>query len=325
MHGIGNDGHVMSAQPLEQRLVREAARWYIRLHEAAPDAAQRTLFEQWRSQHPDHDRAWQLAQRVSEQWKGIPDGVGLRTLDRADRLSRRAGLKALMLLMTAGPAALVVWRQGAWSADERTLVGEQRQIDLADGTRLNLNTDSAVDIAFDAHQRLIRLRSGEVLVTTGRDPLNRPLRIQTEQGNVYPVGTRFSVRLEGDDNLVCVYSGAVDICPKGRTEPTRVSAGNQARFNSHWVLAAQPLTPGSDGWSTGVLRVERMPLSAFTRELNRYRPGWVRCDPQIADLLISGAFQLRDTDLALSAVARALPVSVVYRTRYWVTLAPRLV
>ena len=68
-----------------------------------------------------------------------------------------------------------------------------------------------------------------------------------------------------------------------------------------------------------------MPLSAFARELNRYRPGWVRCDPQVADLLISGAFQLSDTDLVLSAVARALPVSVVYRTRYWVTLQPRSV
>ena len=313
----------MSAPPLEHNVVRQAARWYIRLHEAAPDAAQRQVFEQWRSQHPDHERAWQLAQRVSEQWKGIPEGVGLPTLDRADRLSRRAGLKALMLLMTAGPAALVVWRHGTFSADERTLVGEQRQIDLADGTRLNLNTDSAVDIAFDAHQRLIRLRSGEILVTTGQDPLKRPLRVQTEQGSVYPIGTRFSVRLEDDDSLVCVYGGAVDICPNGRPEATRVSAGNQARFDRVHVLAAQPLVPGSDGWSTGVLRVERMPLSTFTRELNRYRSGWVRCDPHIADLLISGAFQLRDTDLVLSAVARALPVSVVYRTRYWVTLQPR--
>lgn len=315
----------MSAQPLEQRVVREAARWYIRLHEAAPDAAQRKLFEQWRSQHHDHERAWQLAQRVSERWQGIPEGIGLRTLDRADRLSRRAGLKALMLLMTAGPAALVVWRHGDWSADERTLVGEQRQIDLVDGTRLNLNTCSAVDIVFDAHQRLIRLRSGEVLVTTGRDPLNRPLRVQTEQGNVYPVGTRFSVRLEDDDSLVCVYGGAVDMCPIGGAGVTRVSAGNQAHFDSQHVMAVQPLVPGSDGWSMGVLRVERMPLSTFTRELNRYRSGWVRCDPQIADLLISGAFQLRDTDLVLNAVVQALPVSVVYRTRYWVTLQPRSV
>ncbi len=313
----------MSAEPLGQRAVREAARWYIRLHEAAPDAAQRKLFEQWRSQHPDHERAWQLAQRVSEQWKGIPDGVGLLTLDRADRLSRRAGLKALMLLMTAGPAALLVWRHGTWTADERTRVGEQRQIDLADGTRLNLNTDSAVDITFDAHQRLIRLRSGQVLVTTGRDQLNRPLRVQTEQGNVYPVGTRFSVHLKGNESLVSVYGGAVDICPNGCADATRVSAGNQAHFDSLRVMTAQPLSPGSDEWSRGVLRVERMPLSTFAKELNRYRPGWVRCDPDIAELLISGAFQLRDTDLVLSAVAQALPVNVVYRTRYWVTLQPR--
>ena len=315
----------MSTRPLEPRVVREAARWYIRLHEAAPDAAQRKLFEQWRSQHHDHERAWQLAQSVSERWQGIPEGVGLRTLDRADSLSRRGGLKALVLLMPSGPAALLVWRHADWSADERTLIGEQRQIDLVDGTRLNLNTGSSVDIVFDALQRLIRLRAGEVLVTTGSDPLNRPLRIQTAQGNVYPIGTRFSVRLEDDDSLVVVYGGAVDICPAGRAGATRVSAGHQARFDSQHVMAVQPLTPGSDGWSTGVLRVERMPLSAFAKELNRYRPGWLRCDPQIANLLISGAFQLRDTDRVLNAVAQALPISVVYRTRYWVTLQPRSV
>lgn len=313
----------MSEPPLAQSVVREAARWYIRLHEAGHGVAKRKRFEQWRSQHPDHDRAWQLAQRVSEQWTGIPDGVGLRTLDRADQLNRRAGLKALMLLMVAGPAALVVWRHGDGPAAERTRVGEQRQIDLADGTRLNLNTDSAVDITFDAHQRLIRLRSGEVLVTTGQDQFNRPMRVLTEQGNVYPVGTRFSVRLEGADSLVSVFGGAVDICPKGRTDATRVSAGNQVRFDSQLVMPAQSLLPGSDDWSIGVLRVERMPLSTFSRELNRYRAGWVRCDPNIGDLLISGAFQLRDTDLVLSAVAQVLPVSVVYRTRYWVTLQPR--
>lgn len=314
----------MSEVPLERSIVREAARWYLRLNEGEGDATQQLRFEQWRKQHPDNERAWQLAQRVSQQWQGIPTGLGLPTLERADRLSRRSGLKALILLMTAGPAALMAWRHSSWSADERTAVGEQRQINLPDGTQLNLNTQSAVDIVFDATQRLIRLRAGEILVTTGQDRLKRPLLVQTDQGNVRPVGTRFSVRLEAEGSLVSVFAGAVDIQPNRGTTEVRLNAGQNVRFDSHHVLTATALTPGSGDWAQGVLRVERMPLSAFVLELNRYRPGWVRCDPQVGDLLISGAFQLRDTDLILSAVSRALPVDVLYRTRYWVTVQPRI-
>ncbi|MGE8189633.1 FecR domain-containing protein [Pseudomonas sp. NPDC086278] len=314
----------MSDLPLERSVVREAARWYMRLNDMDHDAAQHVRFEQWRKQHPDHERAWQLAQRVSQQWQGIPSGVGLPTLDRADQLSRRSGLKALVLLMTAGPAALVAWRQSSWSADERTAIGEQRQINLPDGTQLNLNTQSAVDIVFDATQRLIRLRAGEILVTTAQDRLKRPLLVQTDQGNVRPVGTRFSVRLEEAQSLVSVFAGAVDIQPNRGNAEVRLNAGQNVRFDNHHVLAATALPAGSGDWAQGVLRVERMPLSAFVRELNRYRPGWIRCEPQVGELLISGAFQLRDTDLVLSAVSRALPVSVVYRTRYWVTLQSRL-
>lgn len=314
----------MSEPSLPRSAVREAAAWYMRLQDGESDANQRARFEHWLKQHPDHERAWQLAQRVSLQWQGIPNGVALPTLERADRISRRSGLKALIVLMTVGPSALLTWRYSSLSADERTAIGEQRQVNLPDGTQLSLNTHSAVDITFDATERLIRLRAGEILVTTGQDSLNRPLLVQTDQGQVRPIGTRFSVRLEPGDSLVTVYEGAVEITPQQGRASTRLNAGSQARFDGLSARAPTPLMPGSDEWAMGVLRVDRMSLAAFAQELNRYRPGWIRCDPHVAHLLISGAFQLRDTDLVLKALTRALPVEVVYRTRYWVTLQPRV-
>lgn len=313
----------MSELPLERHIVREAARWYMRLNGAEPDPVQQQRFERWRSQHPDHERAWQLAQRVSQQWQGIPQGVALPTLEQADRLNRRAGLKALILLMTAGPAALVAWRHSDWLADERTAIGEQRQLTLVDGTHLFLDTHTAVDIGFDATRRLLHLRAGEIYVTTHPDSLGRPLWVQTEQGIIRPVGTRFSVRQQAADCRVSVFAGAVDIQPRQGGSPVRLDAGQAASFDSRQVSRSASLPVGAGDWVNGVLRVESMPLSAFVEELNRYRPGWVRCEPQVGQLLITGAFQLRDTDLILSAVSRALPVQVVYRTRYWVTLQAR--
>jgi len=315
----------VSERPLERHIVREAARWYIRLNGAEHSPALQLRFERWRDQHPDHARAWQLAQRVSEQWQGVPEGVALPTLERADGLSRRAGLKALMVLMTAAPAALVAWRQTDWLADERTAIGEQRELTLIDGTRLALNTQTGVDIVFDASQRLLRLRGGEILVITHPDSLSRPLSVQTEQGIIRALGTRFSVRQEGNDSQVSVFAGAVAIQPVQGGSDLHLSAGQSAHFDRRQVSSPAPLLTGAGEWASGVLRVERMPLNLFVEELNRYRPGWVRCDAQVGQLLISGAFLLRDTDLILSAVSRALPVQVVYRTRYWVSLQARTV
>ncbi|WP_409567139.1 FecR domain-containing protein [Pseudomonas sp.] len=190
---------------------------------------------------------------------------------------------------------------------------------------MSLDTQTAVDITFDATQRLLHLRAGEILVTTHPDRLNRPLRVQTEQGVIRPVGTRFSVRQEANACRVSVFAGAVDVRPREAGSDLRVTAGQTVRFDRLGVSPATPLPAGAGDWAHGVLRVERMPLAAFVEELNRYRRGWLRCDPQVGPLLISGAFQLRDTDLVLSAVSQALPVQVVYRTRYWVTLQPRAV
>jgi ferric-dicitrate binding protein FerR (iron transport regulator) len=73
-----------------------------------------------------------------------------------------------------------------WLADLRTATGEQKSF----GTRLVLNTASAVDVAFSSNERLVKLVAGEILITTGRDPSPdfRPFILQTRQGNVRALG-----------------------------------------------------------------------------------------------------------------------------------------
>ena len=66
-----------------------------------------------------------------------------------------------------------------------------------------------------------------------------------------------------------------------------------------------------------------MPLAEFLGELGRYRHGWLRCRPEVARLLISGAFQLDNSERILAALPATLPVQVEYRTRYWVTVGAR--
>jgi transmembrane sensor len=63
-----------------------------------------------------------------------------------------------------------------------------------------------------------------------------------------------------------------------------------------------------------------MLLSEFTAELSRYRPGLLRCAPEVADLKVSGTYQLADTEQILQLLARSLPLRIDYRTRYWVSI-----
>ena len=77
---------------------------------------------------------------------------------------------------------------------------------------------------------------------------------------------------------------------------------------------------GGVGGIEGMLVANDQRLDAFLAELSRYRPGWLRCDPAVAGLRISGAFAIDDSDQTLRALSTTLPVRVVQTTRYWVTV-----
>lgn len=211
----------------------------------------------------------------------------------------------------------------ATEADHRTATGERQALALADGTRLQLDTASAVDVEFDSAQRLIRLRSGAIYIQTAPDAQvpPRPLRVATAQGTLQALGTRFTVRQEAGHALVAVFEGAVQARPAAAGAGALVlQAGQQARITRGQAGPTQPVAPQADSWTRGVLHVRDMPLRDFVAELGRYRPGVLRCDPTVAGLRISGVFQLRDTMAVLDSLPQALPVAVAYRSPYWVVV-----
>lgn len=319
------------ARPLERAVAREAAEWLVQLHEGAT-AADVAACDRWRAADPEHERAWQRAQRVNAKFCVVPPGVGMPALGREVRMDRRAALKALTVLLVAGPAAGYLayretpWRE--WTSDERTATGERRSLVLADGTHVDLNTATAIDAAFSATERRLILNAGEILVETGPDAHNpsasyRPFVVQTRQGRVRALGTRFVVRQESDEpaTRVAVLESAVEITPAAAPRDQRViAAGQQARFTATRIGTPEPADAHVTDWSHGVLFADRMRLGDFTAELSRYRAGVLRCDPAVADLRITGAFQLDNTDNILTALPDTLPVHVAYRTRYWVSI-----
>jgi len=312
-----------------QQVVRQAINWLLRLRNHATHPTLHQQFEVWRAAHPEHELAWQRMQSLHSELtvnlRAVPGAhIALDTLEiSARRLDRRQALKLLSGVALAGSAAWLGKDLG-WqplSADFATTVGERRGFQLPDGTRLELNTQSAADLAYTAQQRLITLARGEILVTCGRDPA-RPLLVRSRQGLFEGLEGRFVVRQESDCTRLSVTSGRVVIRSHSddNGNPLRVNAGQSYLITSSTATVAPPLEMDADAWADGLIVTRNMRLEDFLNEVGRYRRGYLKCAASIADLRLSGVFRLEDTDKLLAVLPRTLPVQIRYRTRWWVTV-----
>ena len=226
----------------------------------------------------------------------------------------------------AGPLGIasqhVPWQQ--WTADQRTAVGEQKNLQLPDGTQLLLNTQSAVDIAFNLHERRVMLLEGEVLISTAKDPGIRPFIVETPQGIARALGTRFCVRINGARSQVSVLEGLVELTPQLLQQSTTLKAGERQSFKLNRLDPLERFDTSALAWDKGMLLANNMRLDELLGELSRYRPGMLRCHEDVAALRVSGAFSLRDTDASLRLLSDTLPLNINSLTRYWLSVEPRV-
>lgn len=314
-------------------LLVEAADWMVRLRAGPMSTYSRRQFEQWRNRSAAHVEAWARAERVLGTFDIVPSNVGSQTMKQLARPGRRQALRALGSVAVAAPLAWLAWRDPtatswitSWQADLRTAAGEQRTVTLKDGTRLVLNTASAVDVAFSSAERRLNLRQGEMLVTTShQDPssVDRPFVVQTAQGEVRALGTRFSVRTEDEGTRVTLFEGALQIRTAHGGQSLLLRAGEQTLFSATAIAPPHAASAAASLWTQGMLVASDMRLGDFTAELGRYRAGVLRCHPGAANLRVSGAFPLKDTDASLQLLQRTLPVRISTLTRYWVVIARR--
>ncbi|MFJ4065937.1 FecR domain-containing protein [Pseudomonas sp. NPDC089996] len=303
---------------ISPEVARQAAHWHMLMLDDGVSPAQREACTRWRAAAPEHERAWQKAERVRAQLGLLPPRLAMGTLDR----ERRQAMKQLLTLAIVAPLGYLGYRQLSPQPAYATVVGQHRRFTLADGTLLDLNTDTVVDVRLEERQRLITLQRGEVLVVSGPDASSthhRPLRVASGQGLMEAMGTRFMVRQRERSTQLSVLEGAVRVSPFEGARHT-IEAGQQLTFDAQGQGHRGIAREQDSLWTQGQLVVEDMPLRQFLSELGRYRSGWLRCQPEAAHLRISGTFQLGNTDAILAALPATLPVNVDYRTRYWVTV-----
>ena len=320
--------------PIAPAVAEAAADWFTLLHSGEATAAEQARWRQWHDAHADHARAWQHLQAITGALPGLnAGGLGYRTLHGAPALaSRRRLLGAFAGVGTAAGAGWLATRTPQWqqlAADYASGTGERRRHRLPDGTELLLGTRSAVALHFDGTERRVRLLQGEALFTTGH-PAGawgaRPFVVETAEGRVRALGTRFTVRQNDAQTQVAVFEGAVEIRPVDAApgpSPLRLDAGQTAAFDRLRWQAPAAAGEREAAWSQGQLWVDNQRLDDFLAELSRYRTGWLRAAPEVAGLRFSGVFPLgndhapADTDAVLAMLPNSLPVQVRWRTRWW--------
>src|SRR6266851_5326700 len=325
----------------------EAAVWIWRMDSAAVAAADRQAFEAWLRQDPRHRRA---AAALSTVW-GTLDG--LAEAKREEKIATFTNTAQLPLLhhpqrwwfaAAAAVAVGAIWlQQGSELQTLATAVGQQRNVTLADGSTVTLNTNTILETDLRWHTREIYLRKGEAHFQVAHDR-SRPFLVHAGDAVVRAVGTAFEVRVLTDQHVdVVVNEGRVEVqataplpaSPNPATHARTATATTVRALNAGERLstasrdyAVTPVTAqqmsSELAWREGAIIFDGQPLSEAIAEIERYTDARiVVSDPEIARLRVGGRFRTGNVQEFFDALQTALPVSIRHTNAGLVFIDPR--
>jgi transmembrane sensor len=287
------------------RARNQAARWVSRLTSGEATDADLRVFERWRAESPENalaaDELWSL-------WLHV-DRIGPPRRNRL--LGRRltqygwAGLAASLLV---GFLAFRFWHD--WRFDQVTAIGERREVVLSDGTRVELNSDTALSVRFDGAGRHVSLARGEAYFDVVHLP--QPFLVESGSVRVRDLGTAFAVRRDDTQHAkISVERGEVEV--QVGSVHGRLVGGQATLAGSGVELRARQIDPFVDlAWRRGRLIIVDQTLASVVGALSAYRNGMIFItDPAAANLHVNAVISLAHIDDWLLALPRAEPVRVV--------------
>lgn len=178
-------------------------------------------------------------------------------------------------------------------ADHLTVVGERQRLQLEDGSRVLLNTNSAFSSTINERQRVARLYQGEAFFEVAANR-GQPLEIDAGPVQASVRDTAFAVRYLDGVAQVNVQRGDVDLRATHNDARVRLSAGESIRIGPNGFDHPAKLDTATDlAWVQGRLIFENCPLDKVLAELRRYYPGWIiNTNEQLADVNVTGNYRL---------------------------------
>ncbi|VVN44562.1 Protein FecR [Pseudomonas fluorescens] len=304
-----------------QTTVRDdAARWFVRLQEPAIDADEQQRFDAWLNQHPQHRDEFQLLQ-------GLWSAADLLPAPRLKALvetppTRRERRPMLRYAVAASVLAVALGlglfsglnHPGGYRAEFATALGERKHVALPDGSVIDLNSRSRLQVRFEQDRRLIELAEGEAMFSVAHDT-SRPFVVETGNGKVTVTGTRFDVRRDIAQTRVAVEQGTVKVQGRDAADDQfiNLTAGLGTYVDAQGkVAAAYTVNPAElTAWRGGKLVFNNASLSEVVAEVSRYREKPLTvANPTVASLRLTSVFKSDNTDALLKALPSILPVAV---------------
>jgi transmembrane sensor len=318
-----------------ERAARQARRWVVRLDRGGLTPRELARLKTWLADD-EHARALRITQEAWSDLDAMPTSASPSVLalrrwrparatlvGRRPRLAAGGALAACLALSFAAPPLTV-----AVQADARTAPGEQRTVVLEDGSRLTLNTASAVDIRYAPRRRVIRLLKGEARFEAAANR-GRPFVVETAGGSVTALGTIFVVRA-----LSAVDGGGASVT--GVEHQVLVQAGGRGEIldpgrQTAWRLGGRPMPshavadPNAAGWSDGALEFQDVGLAKVAVELDRYSAARLLVVGKARELRVSGVFLANDPLAGLAGLESAGRITLTRLPGLVVVRAPAAV
>jgi len=307
---------------MSQELRKEASRWLLRLQSEAVSAEDHAAFEAWYRAGPENaetfdalaeavDRLRQLRGRIP---KDLEPSDGAFSRSRRTILAVAAG-GALAASITgfAWYVAAAPW--GGESLTFETALGVQRQVKLADGSQIELNTGTRLDVRMSPARRHVKLARGEALFTVAHEA-QRPFEVEAAGHVLRAVGTVFSVRVDANAAALLVIEGRVSVAPAGGGMPQLVSAAQRFDLANARTTALSPKDIERRlAWRRGMLDFDGIPLGDVVAEVERYTGArFTFADPALADLPMATYFRAADLDGFISRLEMSYPLLSVRET-----------
>jgi len=319
-------GLVRKMPPSEAPVAEQAAAWFARRRSGSWTESTDSEFAAWLKADPSHTAAWTSLERLWGRIEGVRDDPRILAIREGARRSVTRG-RMLRHSWRAGgaiAASLVVgvlfWRtmprsavsferpQGAASAalvaapaaplvrDASTDVGERSFLLLPDGSRVTLNTASAVHADYTGHERRLTLIRGEAYFDVAKDA-TRPFIVAAGSREVIAVGTAFDVRLQDRQMKVTLVEGKVRIVhATNNLQPAPallLEAGSALVAPEGGADEVKRLdTARETSWRSGRLIFDGERLADVVAEMNRYSHERLEiADPALENRKVSGVFE----------------------------------
>ncbi|WP_417510321.1 FecR domain-containing protein [Methylophaga sp.] len=314
-------------------ILEQAASWFAHMqsNEVTDDDHQR--FQAWLAEAKAHQYAWHYVEKVSQRFsvlhqdKQADNASNTLTQLQQKTQARRSVIRSILLAAVVGGTGLMAWQYTplplmarAWRADYRTGIGEQKEVVLADGSHIWLNTETAINIGYNKQQRHIMLIQGEILINTAQDRHQRAFLVSSQHGVMQALGTRFNVYQSTQKTRLAVYEGRVAVNTK--TQQHTLTAGKQVIFNDTDELQLSTANTQHSAWVKGVIVADQMTLGELINELSRYHYGYLGVSPEVSALPVVGSFPTNDKERVLSMLTASLPVKIRSISPWWVSILP---